>query len=303
MIAPKRVMGVCDDPPGEFCTKLRQKTKKMTGLPLALQLVAYECIPQLLARLGSNDDLKIIDCESLPQHTRLNLVDVLEAEHHSELTVQPMMEIGPDKPDGWGEWDDEIDDRRDLYDHKKRKAANKRKRQAGSLRTNVGGGGHVLKQRRVSTYFRRPTLVDDDKYDELVARFDALEKVVVWMKKRVKEKKKKSAGAAEVEEHRDKTESPIVKDVGEDVSVDVDDVGIGNEKLPAESEDVEAEEKEDSEDSVSEDVESEDEEEEEDGECSGGEDVEAEDVDDSVCEDEEDDEQDKGSRATDVEME
>ena len=28
MIPPKRVMGVCDDPPGEFCTKLRQKTKK-----------------------------------------------------------------------------------------------------------------------------------------------------------------------------------------------------------------------------------------------------------------------------------
>nr|VDD24539.1 unnamed protein product [Brassica oleracea] len=34
--------------------------------------------------LGGNDDLKIIDCESLPQHTGLNLVDVLEAEHHSE---------------------------------------------------------------------------------------------------------------------------------------------------------------------------------------------------------------------------
>ncbi|XP_048611800.1 uncharacterized protein LOC106369616 [Brassica napus] len=307
MIPPKRVMGVCDDPPGEFCTKLRQKTKKMTGLPLALQLVAYECIPQLLARLGGNDDLKIIDCESLPQHTGLNLVDVLEAEHHSELTVQPMMEIGPNKPDGWGELDDEIHDRRmknmvrliedghnftksmwrggdaaeDLYDHEKHKAANKRKR-----------------QRRVSTYFRRPTLVDDDKYDELVARFDALEKVVVWMNKRlgrrkrtgvtprkeifcsggrVKEKKKNSAGAAEVEEQRDKTKSPIVKDVGEDVSVDVDDVGIGNEKLPAESEDVEAEEEEDSEDSVGEDVESEDDEEEEDGEFSGGEDVEAED--------------------------
>ncbi|CAN6849313.1 unnamed protein product, partial [Brassica oleracea] len=82
------------------------------------------------------------------------------------LTVQPMMEIGPDKPDGWGEWDDEIDDRRvkymvrliedghkfkkymwrggdaaeDLYDHEKRKATNKRKRQGGSSRTNVGGG-------------------------------------------------------------------------------------------------------------------------------------------------------------------
>ncbi|CAF1920435.1 unnamed protein product [Brassica napus] len=169
MIQPKRIMGVCNDPTGEFFTKLRQKTKKMTGLPLALQLVAYECIPQLLARLGGNDDQKIIDCESLPQHTGLNLVDILDAEHHHEVTFcncsYPMMEIEPDKLDGWGEWDDVIDDRRvkymvrliedghkfkksmwrggdaaeDLYDHEKRKAANKRKRQGGSSRTNVLG--------------------------------------------------------------------------------------------------------------------------------------------------------------------
>lgn len=53
MIPAKRVIGRCDDPVGEFCTKLRQKTKKMAGFPLALQLVAYEFIPQLLARLGA----------------------------------------------------------------------------------------------------------------------------------------------------------------------------------------------------------------------------------------------------------
>ncbi|CAN6849311.1 unnamed protein product [Brassica oleracea] len=59
--------------------------------------------------------------------------------------------------------------------------------------------------------------------------------------------------------------------VGEDVSVDEDDVGIGNENLPAESEDVEAEDEED--------------------------------VEDNVSEDEEEDDQEKGSRAKDVEME
>ncbi|KAH0899720.1 hypothetical protein HID58_049288 [Brassica napus] len=270
MIPPKRIMGVCDDPTGELCTKLRQKTKKMTGLPLALQLVAYECIPQLLTRLGGNDDQEIIDYESLPQHTGLNLVDVSEAEHHPELTVQPMMEIGPDKPDGWGEWDDEIDDRRvkymvrliedghkfkkymwrggdaaeDLYDHEKRKATNKRKRQG-----------------------------DDDKYEELVARFDALEKIVGWMIKRLGRRKR--IGVTPRKEmfckEGDIPETPIVKDVGEDVSVDEDDVGIGNENLPAESEDVEAEDEED--------------------------------VEDNVSEDEEEDDQEKGSRAKDVEME
>ncbi|CAF1920433.1 unnamed protein product [Brassica napus] len=59
--------------------------------------------------------------------------------------------------------------------------------------------------------------------------------------------------------------------VGEDVSVDEDDVGIGNENLPAESEDEEAEDEED--------------------------------VEDSVGEDEEEDDQEKGSGAKDVEME
>ncbi|KAL0733821.1 hypothetical protein Bca4012_010031 [Brassica carinata] len=56
----------------------------MYGLPLALQLVAYEAIPQLLSRLGGNDELKLLDCERFPQHTGLNLVDVLEAEHNPE---------------------------------------------------------------------------------------------------------------------------------------------------------------------------------------------------------------------------
>ncbi|KAG2287028.1 hypothetical protein Bca52824_046632 [Brassica carinata] len=228
MIPPKRIMGVCDDPTREFCTKLRQKTKKMTALPLTLY---------------GNDDQKIIDCQSLPQHTGLNLVDVLEAEHHPELrfcfvfvlivvlfwwvqlTVQSMMEIGPDKPDGWGEWDDEIDDRRvkymvrliedghkfkksmwrggdaaeDLYGHEKRKAANKRKSAAAA---------------------EEEYLSDED-----------------------------------TEEHKDIPETPIVKDVGENEDVDEVDVGIGNENLPAESEDVEAEDEEDVEDSVDEDEE------------------------------------------------
>lgn len=87
MIPAKRVLGKCDDPEGEFCAKLRQKPKKMAGLPLALQLVLYEAIAQLLASLGGNDDLKLIDCERLPQHNDLNLVDILETEHNHEVMI------------------------------------------------------------------------------------------------------------------------------------------------------------------------------------------------------------------------
>lgn len=85
MIPPKMLMGVCDDPEGEFCSSLRQQTKKMSGFPLALQLVVYEAIAMLFARLGGSDDLKIIDCETLPQRKGLKLWDVLEAEHHPEV--------------------------------------------------------------------------------------------------------------------------------------------------------------------------------------------------------------------------
>lgn len=73
MIPPKRVLGVCDDPEGEFCSRLRQKTKKMSGFPLVLRLVVYEAIPVLSARLGGIDNLKLIDCETLPQRKGLKL--------------------------------------------------------------------------------------------------------------------------------------------------------------------------------------------------------------------------------------
>ncbi|XP_056867278.1 uncharacterized protein LOC130512867 isoform X2 [Raphanus sativus] len=87
MLPAKKVIGLCDDPEGEFCVKLRQKTKQMVGFPLALQLLAYEAIPQLLARLGGTDELKILSCERIPKHAGVNLVDVLEAEHHPEVTL------------------------------------------------------------------------------------------------------------------------------------------------------------------------------------------------------------------------
>ncbi|KAG2307293.1 hypothetical protein Bca52824_027041 [Brassica carinata] len=268
MIPGKKILGKRDDPNGEFCSKLRQKTKKMSGLPLALQLVIYEAIPQLLSRLGGNDELKLIDCERLPQHTGLNLVDVLKAEHNPELIVQPMMEVGPEKQDGWGVWDDEINDRRVnymvgllegghkfkkavwgggdaqevLYDHEERKKARKRKRQGACSRTNVAAGP-VLKQRRVSTYFRKPTLVDDEKHDELAARVTELEKVVAWMRRRLGRRKRTGATlrkerAAVAEEDalsaEEKEEHP---DNPEDAGDPGGDVGPGRETAADGSED------------------------------------------------------------------
>ncbi|KAG2310810.1 hypothetical protein Bca52824_022367 [Brassica carinata] len=49
--------------------------------------------------------------KKLPQHTRLVLSEMLDVEHD----LQPMMERGEDKEDGWGEFDCEIFDRKAAY--------------------------------------------------------------------------------------------------------------------------------------------------------------------------------------------
>ncbi|KAL0714839.1 hypothetical protein Bca4012_021818 [Brassica carinata] len=202
MIPAKMIKEKCDDPVGDFCIKLRQKTKKISGFPLALQLVAFELIPQLLGRLRCNDELKLKDL-SLYMCTRGVLC------HEGMLLVQLMMEIGQDRAIGWGEWDEEIDDRRVdyfvglikgghqfnksvwwgadakevLYKHEERKAAKKRKRQVAGSRGN-GVEGPALKQKRLSAYFRRPSTVDEEEHKVLVARVAELEKFVEKLKRR-----------------------------------------------------------------------------------------------------------------------
>lgn len=122
-----------------------------------------------------------------------------------QLIVQPMMEEPSDVPDGWGCWDDEIFDRtvkhmcgritvgdkfgkfvwrggdgkEDLLDHEGAKAAKKRKREAAKPDP---ARGPALKQRRVSGYFRKPVLVDEEVVGKLVKRVEVLEKTVAWLK-------------------------------------------------------------------------------------------------------------------------
>ncbi|KAJ4894693.1 ULP_PROTEASE domain-containing protein [Raphanus sativus] len=217
MIPPRRVLGVCDDPQGDLCASLRQQTKKMSGFPLALQLLVYEAIPLLSARLGGTDELKLIDCESLPQRKGLKLWDLLEVENHPELNVEPMMEEPEGAPEGWGVWDDEIADRTVIYmagrlasGHKFRKTAwrggdaeevlynhdkakeerkRKRKREAGGPKSGAVAGP-LLKQRRLGAYFKKHALADTGNNAELLARIQALEKTVSWLKRKVNKRRK-----------------------------------------------------------------------------------------------------------------
>lgn len=129
--------------------------------------------------------------------------------------VQLMMEVPADMPEGWGLWDDEIADRtvtymvgrlsaghnylksswrggdreEDFYNHEEAKAVKKRKREAGVSKPGVLPEP-LLKQRRLSAYFRRPALVDKVSDAKVVSRLVALEKAVAWLTKKLSKRRR-----------------------------------------------------------------------------------------------------------------
>ena len=80
-----KVMGKCEDPNGDFCKKLRQKTLRILGFPLALQLGAFELIPQLLKQARGDDSTTLLTFpgQVLPQHAGLTVVHLRKAEHEA----------------------------------------------------------------------------------------------------------------------------------------------------------------------------------------------------------------------------
>ncbi|CAH8364124.1 unnamed protein product [Eruca vesicaria subsp. sativa] len=133
----------------------------------------------------------------------------------THLIVQPMMEPGEEVPEGWGEWDDEIDDRRvkymvgliegghsfkksewgggdtqeKLYDHEAQMALKKRKREVACVK-KLELGGPPLKQKRLSTYFGKRPVVDGEECEKCCERIAKLEKTVSWMMKRMPRRKR-----------------------------------------------------------------------------------------------------------------
>ncbi|KAF2540693.1 hypothetical protein F2Q68_00031421 [Brassica cretica] len=112
-----KLMGKCEDPNGVFCKKLRQQTVKTCGFPLALQLVAFQAIPQLLKLVGGDDSVNLLNYpeKALPQHAGVTLAAVQKVEHDPELTVTPMMDISGEREEGWGVWDNEKLDKKVEY--------------------------------------------------------------------------------------------------------------------------------------------------------------------------------------------
>ncbi|CAN7012957.1 unnamed protein product [Brassica rapa subsp. trilocularis] len=191
---PPKVFGKLEDPLGVFCQKLRQQTVKTVGFPLALQLVAFRCVPSLAAFVGGDDAVTIMQYPepAMPQHAGLSVVHIRKAEHDPLLIVEPMMEISGDHDDRWGLWDDETYDKKvdymvqllkdshifekenwlggDALDHlfvyEEKPKSPKRKRNVAAQQEPI------RKQRRISGFFRRggSNSVDTEKFAALEGR-------------------------------------------------------------------------------------------------------------------------------------
>ncbi|KAF3516626.1 hypothetical protein DY000_02062499 [Brassica cretica] len=214
MPGPKE-MGKCEDPNGDFCKKLRQKTIRILGFPLELQLVAFELIPQLLKEAGGDDSITLLTFpgQLLPQHAGLNVADLRKAEYDPGLVVQPMMEISETHDDWWRAWDEEKYDKKGdnllglikeghvfsksdwgggdagepIYVYREKTVGKKRKRKADCGVTKAP----VLKQRRLSGYFKRGTMVDAEQYMRMEARVQELGSEVMRLKDVVEKQARK----------------------------------------------------------------------------------------------------------------
>nr|VDD42107.1 unnamed protein product [Brassica oleracea] len=90
---------------------------KTVGFPLALQLVAFRCVPRLASFVGGDDSVTIMDYpeKAMPLHAGLSVAHIRKAQHDPLLIVEPMLEISGDHDDRWGLWDDETYDKKVDY--------------------------------------------------------------------------------------------------------------------------------------------------------------------------------------------
>ncbi|KAL0838119.1 hypothetical protein Bca101_090009 [Brassica carinata] len=104
------------DPVGLLVEKLKQETFRLTGFPLALQLLAFRTIPMLQSKIPAPiHELTIMDLSepNLPSHPSVDLNEVLLVEENPDVTVSLLQLVvtstiplvrGPQP--GWGVWSD-----------------------------------------------------------------------------------------------------------------------------------------------------------------------------------------------------
>ncbi|KAG2312619.1 hypothetical protein Bca52824_024176 [Brassica carinata] len=160
--------------------KLKQRSFRLQGFPLTLQLVAFRAIPQLLDFIPAPlDHRTLMDLEDgyLPQHKSINSLDIWRVEFSSNVTIESQ------EDPGWGEWSNATKDDRISYMKQlisDRYIFNKAMWPGGPL---IKKETSSRKQRRISSYFTRSNV---NSYTN--------KQLTAIMQKLLKKKKRKAHG-------------------------------------------------------------------------------------------------------------
>ncbi|CAF2098582.1 unnamed protein product [Brassica napus] len=95
----------CEDPVATLVKTLKQRSFRLQGFPLSLQLVAFRAIPQLLDYIPAPlNNLTVMDLEdgTLPQHKSINAIHIRRVEFDPNLVVTPIIPIENQPQPGWG---------------------------------------------------------------------------------------------------------------------------------------------------------------------------------------------------------
>ncbi|CDY32792.1 BnaA10g10570D [Brassica napus] len=105
MKPPKFVPKKCEDPVATLVKTLKQRSYRLQGFPLSLQLVAFRAIPLLLDYIPApSNNLTVMDLEdgTLPQHKSINAIHIRRVEFDPNLVVTPIIPIESQPQPGWG---------------------------------------------------------------------------------------------------------------------------------------------------------------------------------------------------------
>ncbi|KAJ4865781.1 hypothetical protein Rs2_52701 [Raphanus sativus] len=107
-----------DDPVALLVSKLKQKTFRLTGFPLALQLLAFRAIPMLLSKWPAPSQVQtIMDVteRDLPAQNTLDTNDILLVEDNQQMVVSSITPVSRGQQPGWGVWPFEKTDEKVEY--------------------------------------------------------------------------------------------------------------------------------------------------------------------------------------------
>ncbi|KAG2284428.1 hypothetical protein Bca52824_055648 [Brassica carinata] len=217
MKPPSFVPKKCEDPVATLVKTLKQRSFRLQGFPLLLQLVAFRAIPLLLDYIPAPlNNLTLMDLEdgTLPQHKSINAIHIRRVEFDPNLVVTPIIPIESEPQPGWGLFPDDAKDDSVLYleqliagQHsfnkhmwhggvtfepiiKKPKIRVKKKAATikQSLQTRQPS---AKKQRRISSYFTRSTTQSFTNV-QLTEMVIQLSTQVKQLKREMKRRKKRS---------------------------------------------------------------------------------------------------------------